>query len=78
VPTQVAGRIRGSNPTTERDIAVAVNGRIAAVGRSFHLRGEKVESYSVMVPETAMHEGRNTVEVLEVGRDGEMAVLARS
>jgi len=25
-----------------------------------------------------MHEGRNTVEVLEVGRDGEMAVLARS
>jgi Sulfatase len=78
VPTQVAGRIRGSGPTTERDIAVAVNGRIAAVGRSFHLRAEKVESYSVMVPETAMHEGRNTVDVLEVGRDGEMAVLARS
>jgi hypothetical protein len=78
VPTQIAGRIRGSGPVTERDIAVAVNGRIAAVGRSFHLRGEKVESYSVMVPETAMHEGRNTVEVLEVGRDGEMAVLARS
>ena len=78
VPREIAGRIRGSGPTTERDIAVAVNGRIAAVGRSFHLRGEKVESYSVMVPETAMHEGRNTVEVLEVGRDGEMAVLARS
>ena len=77
VPTQIAGRIRGSGPTTERDIAVAVNGRIAAVGRSFHLRGEKVESYSVMVPETAMHEGRNTVEVLEVGRDGVVAVLAK-
>jgi Sulfatase len=78
VPCQIAGRIRGSSPTRERDIAVAVNGRIAAVGRSFHLRGEKVESYSVMVPETTLHDGRNTVEVLEVRNDGEMAVLAQS
>jgi Sulfatase len=77
VPCQIAGRIRGSGPTTERDIAVAVNGRIAAVGRSFHLRGEKVESYSVMVPESSLHEGRNTVEVLQVEPDGDMALLAR-
>ena len=77
VPCQIAGRIRGSGPTTERDIAIAVNGRIAAVGRSFHLRGEKVESYSVMVPENALREGRNTVEVLEVEPDGDMALLAR-
>lgn len=78
VPCQVAGRIHDSGPSGERDIAVAVNGRIEAVGRSFHLRGETVESYSVMVPETAMHDGRNTVEVLEVGGGGKMAVLARS
>jgi hypothetical protein len=78
VPCQIAGRIRGSSPTRERDIAVAVNGQIAAVGRSFHLRGEKVESYSVMVPESALHDGRNTVEVLEVAGDGKMALLARS
>jgi hypothetical protein len=77
VPCQIAGRIRGSAPTAERDIAIAVNGRIAAVGRSFHLRGEQVESYSVMVPESSLREGRNTVEVLQVEADGDMAVLAR-
>jgi hypothetical protein len=78
VPCQIAGRIDGSGPRTERDIAVAVNGRIEAVGRSFHLRGQAVESYSVMVPEESLREGRNRIEVLEVSDDGRMAVLARS
>jgi hypothetical protein len=78
VPCQVAGRIEGSGARRERDIAIAVNGRIESVGRSFHLRGEKVESYSVMVPEGSLREGRNRIEVLEVSDDGAMAVLARS
>jgi hypothetical protein len=78
VPTQVAGRIRDSAPGSVRDIAVAVNGRIVAVGRSFHLRGEGFESYSVMVPEDALREGRNEVEVLEVTDGGAMVLLARS
>ncbi len=78
VPCQVAGRIEGSGPRHERDLAVAVNGRIEAVGRSFHLRGEKVESYSVMVPEDSLREGRNRIEVLQVSDDGATAVLARS
>ena len=77
VPTQVAGRIRGSAPGRERDIAVAVNGRIAAVGRSFHLRGQAAERYSVMVPENSLREGRNEVEVLEVTDGGAMVLLAR-
>ena len=77
MPTQVAGRIRGSGAARERDIAVAVNGRIEAVGRSFHLRGEEVESYSVMVPEDSLREGRNRVEVLEVTDEGTMVLLAR-
>jgi hypothetical protein len=78
VPCQVAGRIEGSGPRRERDIAIAVNGRIEAVGRSFHLHGQKVESYSVMVPEDSLREGRNKIEVLQVSDDGAMAVLARS
>jgi sulfur carrier protein ThiS len=78
VPTQVAGRIEETGPRKERDIAVAVNGRIAAVGRSFHLRGQAVESYSVMVPEDALREGRNRIEVLEVSEGGGLAVLAHS
>jgi hypothetical protein len=78
VPCQIAGRIRGSRVGRERDLAVAVNGRIEAVGRSFHLRGEEVESYSVMVPEDSLREGRNRVEVLEVTDDGAMVLLAGS
>jgi Sulfatase len=77
VPCQIAGRIHGSGSGAERDIAIAVNGRIAAVGRSFHLRGENVESYSVMVPEDALRDGPNSVEVLEVEPGGRMALLAR-
>jgi hypothetical protein len=69
VPTQVAGRIHASDGAHERDIAVAVNGRIEAVGRSFHLLGEDVESYAVMVPEASLEEGRNRIEVLEVTGD---------
>jgi hypothetical protein len=78
VPSQVAGRIHGSGARRERDIAVAVNGRIVAVGRSFHLRGDSVESYSVMVPEDSLREGRNKVEVLEVTDGGAMVLLAGS
>jgi Sulfatase len=78
VPCQIAGRIHGSGAERERNLAVAVNGRIEAVGRSFHLKGQRVESYSVMVPENALHEGRNTVEVLEVTDEGAMLLLARS
>jgi hypothetical protein len=78
VPCQIAGRIHGSGAKSERDLAIAVNGRIEAVGRSFHLQGEKVESYSVMVPEDALREGRNTVEVLEVTDAGAMLLLAHS
>jgi hypothetical protein len=78
VPAQIAGRIHGSGTERERNLAIAVNGRIEAVGRSFHLRGQRVESYSVMVPENALREGRNTVEVLEVTDEGAMLLLARS
>jgi hypothetical protein len=77
VPCQVAGRIHSSDGRRERAVAVAVNGRIAAVGRSFHLRGKQAESYSVMVPEDSMREGRNRLEVLEVADDGALALLAR-
>jgi hypothetical protein len=78
VPCQIAGRIQDSGAPRERDLAIAVNGRIEAVGRSFHLKGETAESYSVMVPENSLHDGRNTVEVLEVTDEGAMVLLARS
>jgi Sulfatase len=66
IPTHVIGHVEGrENPG--RDIAVAVNGTIAAVGNTFTLAvGDEGELVSMMVPESAFRKGRNRVEVFEV------------
>ncbi|HEX2125559.1 MAG TPA: sulfatase-like hydrolase/transferase [Thermoleophilaceae bacterium] len=65
IPTHVVGRVQG-DADPGREIAVAVNGTIAAVGSTFTLAvGDEGELVSVMVPESAFHEGRNEVEVFE-------------
>jgi len=66
LPTQVAGPVTGGKAGERRDIAVAVNGRIEAVSRTFYLRGTKRESFAVNVPEVSLKPGRNRVEVFEV------------
>lgn len=76
-PTRVTGRLSGAPPDAMRDLAVAVNGRIAAVGRSFHLDGRAAEFFSLMVPESALRRGRNVVELLEVRRGGRFVRLAQ-
>jgi Sulfatase len=75
VPTHPVGRIDGGG-SGGRDIAVALNGRIAAVGNTFTLaEGEPGELFSVMVPESALRGGRNTIDVFEVGADGSLQRL---
>jgi Sulfatase len=76
LPTQIAGRLEGGRGRP-RDLAVAVNGQIAAVGRSFQLAGRASESFAFMVPEDALREGHNTVEVFEVVGGGRLRLLAR-
>ena len=66
LPTQVAGPVTGGDAGDRRDIAVAVNGRIEAVSRTFYLRGSSQESFAVNVPEVSLKPGRNRVEVFEV------------
>ena len=66
VPAHVVGSVNGPD-RHPRDIAVAVNGTIRAVGNTFTLAvGDAGELVSVMVPESAFRKGRNEVEVLEV------------
>jgi hypothetical protein len=65
-PTQIAGDLRGGRPGAKRALAVAVDGRIEAVGRSFYLKGDPVEHFALMVPESALRAGRNPVELFEV------------
>jgi hypothetical protein len=78
LPTRVTGRLSDGSPTTMRDLAVAVNGRVAAVGRSFHLDGRTAEFFSLIVPETALRRGPNAVELLEVRPGGSLRALACS
>lgn len=84
LPTQVAGSIAGSRRGETRDLAVAVNGTIEAVGRSFHLHVDASqadragESFATMVPERALRPGRNLVELFEVVRGDSIRPLGSS
>jgi Sulfatase len=51
IPTGAAGRIAGGLPGQTRDLAVAVDGRVCAVGTSFHLSGDPQEYFSLTYPE---------------------------
>jgi len=77
VPTHVTGAITGGRRGARRNIAVAINGFIRGVGRTARLKGRSREIYSVLVPESALVEGRNPVEVFTVERRGGRALLRR-
>jgi hypothetical protein len=63
LPTHVVGQVE-SEGETGREIAVAVNGVIRAVGNTFELvTGDEGELVSVMIPPGALRQGRNRVEV---------------
>lgn len=66
VPTQIAGNLSGTSAGARRELALALNGRVEAVGRSFYLTGDPTEHFAFNVPESALREGRNRVEVFEV------------
>jgi Sulfatase len=70
-PVRVYGRLRGAEGG--RDVAVAVNGRVAAVTRSFEHDGETL--VSAVVPEESLQPGENTVRVYLVDGPNGAAVL---
>ncbi|HEV2773731.1 MAG TPA: sulfatase-like hydrolase/transferase [Thermoleophilaceae bacterium] len=72
-PSHVVGQVRGSRPADgreSRELAVGVNGRIAAVAESYRSRDGEDEYFSALVPESALRPGRNAVELFEVTRAG--------
>ena len=60
-----------------RDLAVAVNGRIAATTKSFQLATGKQTLFAAMVPESSFAAGRNVVELFELGGTGAKVTLKR-
>jgi hypothetical protein len=66
IPTWIQGDLTGVQP--EEDLAIAVNGRIAAVTESFDAGGQA--KFAAMVPDSSMHDGRNDVSVYLVQAGG--------
>jgi len=63
LPTWVEGQLTGTHPSSA-NVAIAVNGRVAAVTRTFQGGGRT--SFAAMVPASALRGGRNDVAVLLV------------
>jgi hypothetical protein len=67
VPGELTGWVPHGRRGGGRAIAVAVNGTIVAMGRTFSMRGRRAENFEVMVPERTFLPGENVVRVWEVG-----------
>ena len=70
VPARIIGRLSGPGAERRLDLAIALNGRVAALSRT-HTTGER-PWFSALVPESALREGSNELSVLVVsaGADG--------
>ena len=75
VHTHIAGRVTGGSGRDTRVVAVSVDGVLRATGRTFYLRREDRESFSTLVPQSAMRPGRHVVRVWEVRERGGITAL---
>jgi sulfatase-like protein len=73
VPTPLVGAVHANGVDENQPVAVAVNGRVAAVGRTYR-EGSEID-YSLMAPERAFHTGRNHVQVFLVVGSGDSVQL---
>jgi len=76
LPTWAAGRVSSPAADGSRELALAVNGTVRAVGRSFRLSGDPREYFSLVYPESALVSGTNEVTLYEVeGADAALTPL---
>jgi hypothetical protein len=66
-PTRITGTITGLDISADRELAVAVNGRVVALAGVWLVSGR--QRFSAMAPATAFVEGSNRVEVYVVERE---------
>jgi hypothetical protein len=64
VPARIVGRIEPGRRGGGRVLVVALNGRVAATGRTFTLDASHAEQFSVLIPERRLRRGANRVEFL--------------
>ncbi len=78
VPARITGRVLKSEDIGfPLDLAIAVNGTIQAVTKTFDDRGGK-SKFSAIVPERAFQEGKNKVEVFVVSEGDGQLQLSRT
>jgi hypothetical protein len=75
LPVYVTGQLT-RKARNSRPLAVAVNGRIRAVGRSYASGGD--QRFSMLIPPSTLRPGRNAIEVLAVLDDHQVVRLARA
>jgi hypothetical protein len=66
LPVHVSGAMAGPGKSSQHDVAIALNGRIAAVARTATVAGSDTSHFSVVVPRARLHRGTNHVRVLEI------------
>ena len=75
VPGEITGEIRDGRPGGGRQVALVLNGTIAATGLTFSLEGTPAESFELIVAERAFRRGRNDARLFEiVTRAGRLAL----
>jgi Sulfatase len=68
-PVKVSGRLSGPGSEAPHDLAVAVNGTIAATAPALAADGGSGHMLSVMIPESSLREGANAVQVFTIEGD---------
>jgi sulfatase-like protein len=70
VPAELTATIPHGRPGGGRPVAVAVNGRIAAVGSTFSLAGTRPECLAVVIPGWALRRGANEARAFAIVKGG--------
>jgi Sulfatase len=76
VPAHVTAELRGPRAGQPVVVAMALNGRIAAVARSVPQRGSSAALLSAILPESAFRSGVNQLRLLAVSSAGDRTTLA--
>jgi hypothetical protein len=66
VPGEITGEIVNGRPGGGRPIALALDGKIVAVGRTFSMAGLTAENFEMIVPEAAFRRGAMEARVFEI------------
>jgi hypothetical protein len=75
LPVYVTGRL-GGGARAAQPLAVAINGRVRAVGRSYASGGG--QRFSMLLPPSSLRPGANSIDVLAVRGNGEILDLAHA